>query len=129
MFDGVCNTCHAIVRWVMRWEKGPELRFVSIQSALGQALLAEFGQRGAVTLDTVWLLERGQLYTRSEAALRVCRYLKRPWNWGLALRGIPLGLRDGAYRLFARNRYRILGKKSACVLPDGATQARFPEVG
>jgi predicted DCC family thiol-disulfide oxidoreductase YuxK len=43
------------------------------------------------------------------------------------LRSVPKPLRDAAYNLFARNRYRIFGKYEECFVPDASFRARVIE--
>jgi predicted DCC family thiol-disulfide oxidoreductase YuxK len=38
---------------------------------------------------------------------------------------VPKGIRDYFYKLFARYRYRIFGKKDQCMLPSPDVRARF----
>jgi predicted DCC family thiol-disulfide oxidoreductase YuxK len=39
-----------------------------------------------------------------------------PWRARL-LQLVPRPMRDAGYRLFARNRFRLFGRKDACALP------------
>ncbi len=74
--------------------------------------------------DTIVLLEAGQVYTRSDAALRIARHL-RGWQWAWALRVIPRTLRDGVYKLVARNRYGWFGKRDSCRIPTPELKSLF----
>jgi predicted DCC family thiol-disulfide oxidoreductase YuxK len=38
---------------------------------------------------------------------------------------VPRSARDFFYRLFARNRYRLFGKKEVCMMPTPEIKARF----
>ena len=52
---------------------------------------------------------------KSEAVLRIARHLRRPMP-ALAMVGLafPTCLRDCAYDLVGRNRYRLFGREEAC---------------
>jgi predicted DCC family thiol-disulfide oxidoreductase YuxK len=39
----------------------------------------------------------------------------------------PKALRNPAYNLIAKNRYRIFGRTEACMIPDAAMRARVME--
>jgi predicted DCC family thiol-disulfide oxidoreductase YuxK len=123
LFDGVCNLCNHAVDFVIRHDPAGRIRFASLQSDTGRALLRQHGGTPG-TLDSVVLVENGRLYTHSDAALRTARYL-RGWRWLYALRGIPRSWRDAVYGWVARNRYRWFGQRETCRLPTPAERARF----
>lgn len=124
LFDGVCNLCHGSVRFVLRHERGPVLRFCALESAAGTQLLRDHGlatdYRGSLVL-----IEAGSAFVKSDAALRVASYLNWPWSWGRAGVVFPRGLRDWAYDFIARNRYRWFGRSDACLLPTADLKLRF----
>jgi predicted DCC family thiol-disulfide oxidoreductase YuxK len=124
LFDGVCILCSASVRFVLRHERGPSVRFVALQSPEGRALAAGHG------LDpddpqSFLLIEQGQTLKASEAVLALCAHLKAPWSWGQILRVVPKAWRDGLYHLVARNRYSWFGRADTCLVPSPQQRARF----
>ena len=62
---------------------------------------------------------------RSEAVLRVAEYLGGWWRVARVLRILPRFVRDAAYDLFARNRYRMFGRYDTCPIPAPEVRARF----
>lgn len=55
----------------------------------------------------------------SDGWITVARALGFPFSQlGWLLKFVPRPLRDAVYRMVARNRYRIAGKKTSCGLPD-----------
>lgn len=125
LFDGVCNLCHASVRFVLDRDPAGTFRFASLQSDAARRLLAPHGR--APTLDGVVLIEDGRVYTESTAALRVARRLHGGWKLLYALVVMPRFVRDAAYRLVARHRYRLFGRQDACRLPRPGEAQRFLE--
>lgn len=127
VFDGVCNLCHAAVRFVLKYEAAPRYRFAAVQSVAGKALLLRHGLNPA-DAESFLLIRNGQAFTYSSAALELCRDLPR-WRWLRCFRWLPKAIRDAGYRLIARHRYRLFGKKTVCELRptegNPATQARF----
>jgi predicted DCC family thiol-disulfide oxidoreductase YuxK len=124
LFDGVCNLCSGSVQLILRHDPAGRFRFASLQSPAGQELLARFGiDPGA--MDSVILVEGDRWFKESDAALRVARGMIGPWRMLWALRVIPRPLRDGLYRLIARNRYRWFGKQETCWLPTPELRERF----
>ena len=72
----------------------------------------------------LYLDERG-LHDQSDASLQVYRRLGGFW-WLLSLaRIIPRFVRNPLYRVIARNRYRVFGKRTTCRQPTEAERARF----
>ncbi len=78
----------------------------------------------ADVLGSIVLLEGGQRFTHSTAALRVARRLRGVWPL-YAFILVPKPLRDLMYRWIARNRYRWFGKTDACRLPTPELAGRF----
>ena len=57
--------------------------------------------------------------------LRLARRLRFPWPALALALVVPRPLRDAAYRLFARNRYRWFGRTDACEIPPPGLEARM----
>lgn len=124
LFDGVCNLCNGTVAFAIARDPARRLRFAPFQSAPGRALLASFALSPEET-ESVVLIEDGRAYLKSRAALRLLRHLRRPWPW-LALVGVlPRPLLDWLYDRVARNRYRLFGRREACMVPTADIAERF----
>lgn len=54
----------------------------------------------------------------------VCAFCSR---WVRVFRAVPKPLREAAYGLVARNRYRIFGKYEVCFVPDAELRATVME--
>ena len=61
-------------------------------------------------LDSIMLICQGKVLLRSDAVLAIARGLRFPWPFLAVFRIVPRPIRDGAYRIFARNRYRWFGQ-------------------
>lgn len=75
--------------------------------------------------ESIVLVEADLLYDESDAVLLLAGILGRPWSLARVLFVFPKPLRDRVYRLVARNRYRIFGKRTACRLPTERERERF----
>jgi predicted DCC family thiol-disulfide oxidoreductase YuxK len=127
LFDGVCNLCNGLTRFVLRRDPAPgTFRLAALQSEAGRRLLREHGLPPD-DADTFVLIEDGKLYVRSTAALRVCRLLGLPWSLLWVFVWLPRALRDAAYDAVARRRYRWFGRRDACMVPTPELRARFLE--
>lgn len=126
-FDGVCNLCNGAVQFIIRHDREAKIHFASLQSTLGkEACNAVLAAKGKVP-DSLIFLDEGTYYTESEAALRVAAYLDGGWKTLRHLRVFPKILRDAVYALMAKSRYRLFGKRRACMLPTPELKSRFLE--
>jgi predicted DCC family thiol-disulfide oxidoreductase YuxK len=90
----------------------------------GRHLAARFG----IDPDdpsTFLFFDHGRPREASDAVIAMLGRLPRPWRWLRALRILPRFMRDALYRLVARNRYRLLGKRDSCMIPAPHVRARF----
>jgi len=136
LFDGVCNFCDASVNFIIKRDRTRYFKFAPLQSDEGRRLANECGFESAaaangtetgdlIPIDSVILVENGKAYTHSTAALRILKRLGFPWSLLYSFVIVPRPIRDRAYKLFARYRYRIFGRKDACMLPTPEVRARF----
>ena len=124
LFDGVCNLCNAAVNFAIDRDPRGRIKFASLQSPLGQQLLAEHGLSTS-DLDSMVLITGGHAYTRSSAGLRMLALLRMPWPLVSPLLIIPAPLRNVAYRFIAHNRYRWFGRQEHCRVPTPELRERF----
>ncbi len=123
-FDGVCNLCNRFIDFVVRHDREKKYFIASLQGKTAAQLLSS---QDLKTLSSIVLLEGENLYYKSEAVIRIISGLGGAWNGFNVLKLFPLGLRDYAYELTAKNRYRLFGKRDSCRLPDPEEKTRFLE--
>jgi predicted DCC family thiol-disulfide oxidoreductase YuxK len=124
LFDGVCNLCSASVQFLIARDRTATLRFASLQSDSGRELLLHHKMSSDYARSVV-LIERGQVFVESDAALRIAGYLGWPWRLVRFARVLPRRLRDALYRFVADNRYRWFGRTDTCLIPSPAIRSRF----
>lgn len=129
LYDGVCGLCNRFVQFVLRHDRRGLFRFAALQSAFGQAALVRGGLQAA-DLKTVHVIvpsENGEKFlSKSEAALFVMNELEGRWRVLAKLsRLFPEPIRDWAYDVVARNRYRIFGRHESCPIPSPEMRRRF----
>jgi predicted DCC family thiol-disulfide oxidoreductase YuxK len=124
LFDGVCNFCNATINFVIEHDRPGYFKFAPLQSETGERLMAEHGI-DRIETDSVILVENGKAFTHSDAALRIARRLDGIWSWAYGFRVVPRSIRDAAYKIFARHRYRLFGRQDACMMPTPEIRARF----
>ncbi|KGP90226.1 thiol-disulfide oxidoreductase [Pontibacillus chungwhensis BH030062] len=123
LFDGECNFCDQSVQFIIKRDPKGYFSFASLQSEVGQDLLKKY--EIPADTDSFVLIEGGRAYTKSSAALRVCKHLKGAWKAFHLFAIVPKFVRDFAYEIFAKNRYKWFGKKDSCMLPSKDIRKRF----
>jgi predicted DCC family thiol-disulfide oxidoreductase YuxK len=124
LFDGVCNFCNGVVQFILRHDRAGKFRFASLQSEAGRALLRQHGLVD-LPLSTSVLIDGGRAYLNSDGVLRAARQLGGVFSLLVPFSVLPRPLRDFAYRLFARNRYRLFGRAERCLVPTPEVRRRF----
>lgn len=122
-FDGVCGLCNRFVDFVLPRDPGGVFRFAPLQ---GETARAQLGAEEAGSLESVVLLDEAGTHRQSTAVIRVLRRLGGAWAltaWLIWV--VPLPIRNLGYKLIARNRYRLFGKKDACRMPMPEERSRF----
>jgi predicted DCC family thiol-disulfide oxidoreductase YuxK len=133
LFDGLCGLCNIAVRWVTRHDHADRFRFAPLQSELTAVILSRHGidRESVLRNNTVYLvLDAGtaheRLLTKSDVTVNMLLLLGGRWRvLGYLLRAVPTFLRNAAYGLFARNRYRLTGRYEVCPLPTDAERMKF----
>ena len=123
LFDGVCVLCSGWVRFVIKRDPAARFKFLAIQTAVGRMLAHSLGV-DADDPQTNIVVRNGVAYFKSDAAIVVLRALPG-WRWIAGFRLMPRGLRNFAYDLVARNRYRLFGRRTSCLLPGRETTRHF----
>jgi predicted DCC family thiol-disulfide oxidoreductase YuxK len=124
LFDGVCNLCNSWVDFVIKRDKAHIHHFASLQGETAAKLVPDFA--GEQNLSTIVLVDAEGTHLRSTAVLRVFRRLGGFLGTFAKVAMIfPAGLRDGIYRIIAKNRYRMFGKRDSCRLQTKEERALF----
>ncbi len=123
-FDGVCNLCNSSVNFIIRHDKHEIFHFASLQWKISRKILGkEYPENEHY--ESVIYYEKGKVFQRSEAALRIAKKLDPPYSFLSSLRIIPSFLRDPVYMYISKNRYKWFGKKDSCMLPSPSLRNRF----
>ncbi len=133
LFDGQCNVCNRFVQFVIRRDPAGKFQFAPLQSEQAARALQAVAFKPTFSdqpvrvcvptsstpqtppptpppLDSIILICQGKVLLRSDAVLAIARGLRFPWPLLTVFRIVPRPIRDGAYRIFARNRYRWFGQ-------------------
>jgi len=126
LFDGVCNFCNFWVNFVIKRDKKDSFRFAALQSEKAKELTSRISFDTS-NLDTFVLIEGEKFFTKSTAALMICKQL----NWPIKILSLfiilPKFFRDFIYDKIAKNRYKIFGKRESCRVATEADRSKFFE--
>ena len=120
LFDGVCHLCNGFVQFVLPRDPEGHFAFAPLQSDFARERL------GALHLNTVVLVDTGQVLHAEIAVLRILSRLQPPWPWLAQIAAcLPAPLLAWAYRIIARHRCRLFGRDEVCALPQPQWKGRF----
>ncbi len=123
LFDGVCGLCHWAVRFIIKHDPKNRFVFASLQSDEAKAILLKKQVKN--NLNTIIFIEKGTIYTKSTAVLKIAKHLNNGLSLPYFFIIIPRFIRDFFYEMVAKNRYLWFGKKEQCSLPLKELQERF----
>jgi predicted DCC family thiol-disulfide oxidoreductase YuxK len=144
LFDGVCNLCNGVVRFIIKRDKKNVFKFASLQSAYGEEflknhILPQILQRtriksvrsaksaGEKYLETIVLVDGENIYTQSDAVIAILKSLGGVWKLAAVFKIIPKPVRNGVYRFIAKYRYNVFGKRGTCMVPTEEMKGKFIE--
>jgi len=124
LFDGVCNLCNQWVQYVIKRDPKALFKFVPLQSNLGNSIMKQY-KVDTKGRESIVLIENNKAHIESTAILKITSKLKGPIKMLILFSIIPRPARDQMYRLFAEKRYRLFGKREACMIPTKEIRSRF----
>lgn len=124
LFDGVCNFCNSSVNFIINHDKKDFFRFTPLQSEIGIKISEKYNLDSG-NLKSVILVEKGRIYTKTTAALRIAKQLSGGWPLLYAFIIVPAPIRDVVYNIIAKYRYKWWGERDACMIPTPEIRKKF----
>jgi predicted DCC family thiol-disulfide oxidoreductase YuxK len=124
LFDGVCNFCNFWVNFVIKRDNRDSFRFSALQSDISKEIIDRINY-DISNPDTFILIIGEDYYTKSTAALKVCKELSGMIKILYPLIILPKFFRDFVYDLIAKNRYKLFGKTDSCRIPTEEEKLKF----
>ena len=122
-FDGWCNLCDGLVRFLLARDRGRRYRFATLQGETAQSRLGD--RFTGAEPQTVVLEQPKRFRVRSDAAIAILTGLGGLWRLTGMLRLIPRPWRDALYDYVARKRFAWYGRRDSCRLPTPQERERF----
>ena len=129
LYDGMCGLCSRLVQFLLRHDHRRVFLFAPLHSNVGLSIVKQSGGN-PVELTSFYVvadydMATSRVFTRSDAALFVAGKLGWPWKAARWLGVVPKAIRDRAYDLVARNRYRVFRRSDRCAIAHPRVQGRF----
>ena len=121
LFDGECNLCNVCCRFIMHHDKQYQFKFASMQSNKGIAILKHLLQP-TTQFETLIYIEDNRVYEKSDAFIKIVKYLRFPASLFSIIRYIPKTFRDFVYDVISSNRNKLFGK---CNLPTSEQSRHY----
>jgi predicted DCC family thiol-disulfide oxidoreductase YuxK len=129
LYDGVCGLCNRLLQFLLKHDRREVFCFAQLQSDTGRMMVARSGghpdELSSFYVVADFRTPDARVFTRSDAAVFVASQLGWPWKALSIAKRLPRGLRNRAYDLIARSRYRIFGRYEQCLLPTPEHRRRF----
>jgi predicted DCC family thiol-disulfide oxidoreductase YuxK len=109
-YDAYCNLCFRFVNMIRKWDIRQVFDYEPIQSLKSEGILPSPDQ-----MKSVLLFDNHIFYSKSDAVLRIARFLRTPVSWLYGFTIVPKFIRDKVYDFVASNRYSWFGKCDSCV--------------
>jgi predicted DCC family thiol-disulfide oxidoreductase YuxK len=124
IFDGVCVFCNGVVNFIIKRDSEGVFTFSPMQSDVAKSHIKQHHASKEI-LNTLMLVKNGRCYLKTDAILEIAKDLSGMWYLFNIFKIIPRPIRDFLYTLFARNRYRLFGKRDSCMVPTENVKSRF----
>ena len=124
LFDGDCNLCSRAVQFVLKRDRLRLFHYAALQSVAGQRIVQELGV-AKPRFETVLLVKKGKVFVASSAVLEIVKNLPGGWFLLYGLIVVPRPVRDFFYRVIAKKRSRLFGKRSQCLVSVQGWEDRF----
>ena len=122
LYDDACNLCNKMVYFLIK--RTDSIRFAALESRCGKKLIRHKLIHDELS-GTLILQENGEIYTKSDAVLRIIRRCHGFWSLLYALVIIPKKIRNRLYDIIAANRYIFFEEKAMCSIRDHSVNDRF----
>ncbi|MDJ0899609.1 MAG: DCC1-like thiol-disulfide oxidoreductase family protein [Xenococcus sp. MO_188.B8] len=122
-FDGECIMCNKFVDILLNIDKAGAIIIAPLQGQTAAKLLPPLPNNREEW--SIFYIDQGEISAQSDAFLNICRRLGGIWSILSLFKIIPRSIRDYIYRVIARNRYQLFGRRSTCRMPNEQEKSRF----
>ena len=124
-YDGQCILCNRSVKFLLNQDIHQKLSFATLQSEFAQKILLSKEFKFDKIPESVVFFDGTKMFTKSDAVFEALRQANGKKSWLSYFKIIPKFIRDFAYKIVAKNRYKWFGKADSCILPPEKWKDRF----
>jgi len=121
-FDGNCALCQFSVQFIIKNNKDNNIYFISQSSKIAKNFLKD---NQLDNLDALIFFSQNRIFTFSDAAIEIAKYLDGWYKYMHILIYIPKPIRDTIYKIVAKIRYKLFSKKDSCMILSKEQSFRF----
>ena len=121
-YDGDCGFCNRSVSFVLKKDKNKKIFFAKLESDFTKKIFNK-NNWNFPDMSTLYFIDNGVVFKKSSAILRICCYLKMPYNFLFIFKIIPKFLRDYMYDFVSKRRNKIANR--FCFIPSNDQKNRF----
>lgn len=123
LYDATCKLCDSTIQYIIAHDQKDLFRFCSLESERGKKILKYIGT--PKTLDSIVLYIPGEAYyVKLEAVTNIMKELNSPLRY-LAFLSILGRFGNFIYDQIAKNRIKVFGNKTSCMLPTEDIKKKF----
>lgn len=125
LFDGVCNLCNGLVKFIIKIDKHNKIKFAPLQSKIGAEILAQHNLINN-SINSLVYVKDDCSFIKSDGALELLKDIGGFWRvLAIIFKIFPSFIRNFFYDFIAKNRYRFWGKKETCIIPTENLKSKF----
>jgi predicted DCC family thiol-disulfide oxidoreductase YuxK len=121
IFDGECFICNRFYKWLLRNDKKNHFFFSNIQSKFYSKNSNIDKSKDSIIV----LINNNKILYESEAVAYIFRKTKTQLAIRILISILPKLISNFIYRIVAKNRYKIFGKKEKCYIPTEKEMDKF----
>ena len=111
IFDESCKLCNNAVRFIIRHDRKKRFCFIPLGTVKADEYIKLY-YGGITEKGTMAFITKGRIYFKSDAVLRILRYLDGFWPVLFIFLIVPGFIRDPVYDIVAKYRYKWFGSGS-----------------
>lgn len=127
LFDGTCGLCNRAVRFILRFERKPLIKFAALDTEIANKLLDQFTKPKCLP-DSIIFIENEKIYFQMDAVIRIGLLMGGVFKTVVMVKAIPRKWRNKLYNFVAKNRLQFFGTASHCGYLPGVDKARFLDI-
>ena len=121
VFDGECLICNSFYKWVIRNDKKNHFFFSNIQSQFYSKNSNIDKSKDSIIV----IINNKKILYESDAVAYIFRKTKKQLAIRILISILPKFISNFFYRIVAKNRYKIFGKKEKCYIPTEKEMNKF----